>query len=102
MCKLPPLKLYDAKECQHPRKGQRYTLLLDGGLIKGWGSKTLNNTSLSLGGNQNLRPSCRRPPARTFHTPIGHVFFMLEILKSAPSLKWEVVSPNSRYMYGEF
>ena len=23
----------------HPRKGQRYTLLLDGGLIKGWGSK---------------------------------------------------------------
>ena len=22
-----------------PRKGQRYTLLLDGGLIKGWGSK---------------------------------------------------------------
>ena len=23
----------------NPRKGQRYTLLLDGGLIKGWGSK---------------------------------------------------------------
>ena len=37
------------------------------------GSKTLNNTSsLGLGGgNQNLRPSCRRPPARTFHTPVG-------------------------------
>ena len=24
---------------RYPRKGQRYTLLLDGGLIKGWGSK---------------------------------------------------------------
>ena len=36
------------------------------------GSKTLNNTSsLGLGGNQNLRPSCRRPPTRTFHTPVG-------------------------------
>ena len=23
----------------YPRKGQRYTVLLDGGLIKGWGSK---------------------------------------------------------------
>ena len=37
------------------------------------GSKTLNNTSsLGLGGgDQNLRPSCRRPPTRTFHTPVG-------------------------------
>ena len=26
---------------------------------------------LGSGGNQNLRPSCRRPPARTFHTPVG-------------------------------
>ena len=34
------------------------------------GSKTLNNTSsLGYGGNQNLRPSCRRPPTRTFHPP---------------------------------
>ena len=24
---------------------------------------------LGSGGNQNLRPSCRRPPARTFHPP---------------------------------
>ena len=26
---------------------------------------------LGSGGNQNLRPSCRRPPTRTFHTPVG-------------------------------
>ena len=26
-------------QLRRPRKGQRYTLLLDGGLIKGWGSK---------------------------------------------------------------
>ena len=29
----------DSQVENHPRKGQRYTLLLDGGLIKGWGSK---------------------------------------------------------------
>ena len=33
------------------------------------GSKMLN--SLGSGGNQNLRPSCRRPPTRTFHPPVG-------------------------------
>ena len=27
------------------------------------------------GGNQNLRPSCRRPPARTFHIPVGTLRF---------------------------
>ena len=26
---------------------------------------------LGSGGNQNLRPSCRRPPTRTFHPPVG-------------------------------
>ena len=35
------------------------------------------------------------------HLMFSRVFFMLEILKSAPSLtvlvKWEVVSPNSSY-----
>ena len=52
------------------------------------GSKTLNNTSfLGLGGNQNLRPSCRRPPARTFHTPVG------TLRLDAPALVW-VRSPN--------
>ena len=52
------------------------------------GSKTLNNTSsLGLGGNQNLRPSCRRPPTRTFHTPVG------TLRLDAPALVW-VRSPN--------
>ena len=51
------------------------------------GSKTLNNTSLGLGGNQNLRPSCRRPPARTFHIPVGTLRF------DVPELVW-VHSPN--------
>ena len=47
------------------------------------GSKTLNNTSsLGLGGNQNLRPSCRRPHARTFHTPVG------TLRLDAPALVW--------------
>ena len=34
-----------------------------------------------------------------FSFNVFFMFFMLEILKSAPSLtvKWEVVSPNSRY-----
>ena len=42
---------------------------------------------LGSGGNQNLRPSCRRPPTRTFHTPVG-------ILRlDAPALVW-VRSPN--------
>ena len=94
-------------------KGQRYTLLLDGGLMVGlkgqlaphcvpWlknsimayklstslGSKTLNNTSsLGSGGNQNLRPSCRRPPIRTFHTPVD------TLRLDAPALVW-VRSPN--------
>ena len=41
------------------------------------GSKTLNNTS-SLG----LRPSCMRPPARTFHTPVGtlRLFFQANLI----------------------
>ena len=26
---------------------------------------------LGSGGNHNLRPSCRRPPIRTFHPPVG-------------------------------
>ena len=30
---------------------------------------------LGSGGNQNLRPSCRRPPARTFHIPVGTLRF---------------------------
>ena len=62
----------------------------DGGsvLSTSLGSKTLNNTSsLGLGGNQNLRPSCRRPPARTFHTPVG------TLRLDAPALVW-VRSPN--------
>ena len=85
-----------------PRKGQRYILLLDGGIIKGWGSNSQRTAGSSLcamikkfyhgiqkavhqfrfknveqhrllgsGGNQNLRFSCRRPPTRTFHTPVG-------------------------------
>ena len=62
--------------------GKRYTLLLDGGILKGWGSKdswllivchdeNVEQHLLGSGGNQNLRPSCRRPPTRTFHTPVG-------------------------------
>ena len=45
------------------------------------GSKTLN-TSLGLGGNHNLRPGCRRLPARTFHTPAG------TLRLDAPALFW--------------
>ena len=30
---------------------------------------------LGSGGNQNLRPSCKRPPARTFHIPVGTLRF---------------------------
>ena len=51
------------------------------------GSKTLNTSSLGLGGNHHLRPSCRRPPARTFHTPVG------TLRLDAPALVW-VRSPN--------
>ena len=98
-----------------PRKRQRYTLLLDGGLIKGWAQRTAGSSLCAMitklyhgiqkavhhfrfknveqhlllgsGGNQNLRPSCRRPPTRTFHTPVG-------ILRlDAPALVW-VRSPN--------
>ena len=29
-----------------------------------------NFEHLGSGGNHNLRPGCRRPPARTFHTPV--------------------------------
>ena len=43
---LPPLTHTIMQNYPHshipssrPRKGKRYTLLLDGGLIKGWGSK---------------------------------------------------------------
>ena len=47
------------------------------------GSKTLNNTSsLGLEGTKILRPSCRRPPARTFHTPVGTLGL------DAPALVW--------------
>ena len=42
---------------------------------------------LGSGGNQNLRPSCRRPPTRTFHTPVG------TLRLDAPALVW-VRSPN--------
>ena len=58
------------------------------------GSKTLNNTSsLGLGGNQNLRPSCRRPPARTFHIPVG------TLRLDVPALVW-VHSPNDGNILG--
>ena len=33
--------------------------------------KNVEQHLLGSEGNQNLRPSCRRPPARTFHTPVG-------------------------------
>ena len=31
--------------------------------------KNVEHLLLGSGGNQNLRPSCRRPPTRTFHPP---------------------------------
>ena len=33
--------------------------------------KNFEHLLLGSGGNHNLRPGCRRPPARTFHTPVG-------------------------------
>ena len=33
--------------------------------------KNVKQHLLESGGNQNLRPSCRWPPTRTFHTPVG-------------------------------
>ena len=43
---------------------------------------------LGSGGNQNLRPSCRRPPTRTFHPPpVG------TLRLDAPALV-RVCSPN--------
>ena len=54
------------------------------------GSKTVNNTSsLGLGGTKTylVRPSCRRPPTRTFHTPVG------TLRRDAPALV-RVRSPN--------
>ena len=33
--------------------------------------QNVSHISIGSGGNQNLRPSCSRPPARTFHTPVG-------------------------------
>ena len=42
---------------------------------------------LGSGGNQNLRPSCRRPPTRTFHPPVG------TLRRDTPALV-RVRSPN--------
>ena len=42
---------------------------------------------LGSGGNQNLRPCCRQPPARTFHIPVG------TLRLDVPALVW-VRSPN--------
>ena len=80
-----------------PERG-RYTRLLDGGQVKGWGSNDSGSSLCAMikkyyhgikntvhqcrqtnfehlllvsGGNHNLRPGCRRPPPRTFHTPVG-------------------------------
>ena len=90
------------------KKKESYTLLLDGGLLKGWGSKTTGSSLCAMikkfyhgiqkavhqfrfknieqhlllgsGGNQNLRPSCKRPPARTFHIPVGTLRFDIPAL----------------------
>ena len=52
------------------------------------GSKTLNNTSFGLGRNQNLRPSCRRPPTRTFHTPVGTLSLTHLCTCLSPQSQW--------------
>ena len=44
---------------------------------------------LGSGANQNLRPSCRRPPTRTFHPPPPRRYSQLD----APALV-RVCSPN--------
>ena len=67
-------------------------------LLKSYGSSILafhqfrfknseQHLLLGSGGNQNLRPSCRRPPTRTFHPPVG------TLRLDAPALV-RVHSPN--------
>ena len=49
---------------------------------------------LGSGGNQNLRPSCRRPPARTFHIPVGTVRLDAPALVRVPMMEinWDEVN----------
>ena len=49
--------------------------------------KNFEHLLLGSGGNHNLRPVCRRPLARIFHTPVG------TLRLDAPALFW-VRSPN--------
>ena len=70
-------------------------------LLKSYGSSILSTSLgsknseqhllLGSGGNQNLRPSCRRPPTRTFHPPPPPPVGTLK--RDAPALV-RVRSPN--------
>ena len=59
---------------------------------------------LGSGGNQNLRPSCRRPPTRTFHSPVGTLGLdapaLVESAVPMMAINWNevnyVLCPHSR------